>query len=305
MTAADPMTTAAGNLLAALPPGRHRDACCPFTAQARTEWSYLPGTRHGIALSVLGPAGRKAAHRLLGTALSRPAFAQAVTIMAFEEVLDLDEGGRRGRRSDGYHVAVFGSPGDGAWAWRFEGHHLSVNVTVIAGHPLAGPLFMGANPARVHHGGQAVIAPLLYEEDLARAIITGLPPALRDRAIVTGAAPDDIVSAAAVTAGSLEPVGITASMLPGQGKSQFAQLLGIYQGRLAPGLAGASHPEPAADQITFAWAGGLREGNACYYRIQAPGLLIEYCSSRQDPSHAHTVIRRPGADFGASAPAAG
>ena len=50
---------------------------------------------------------------------------------------------------DGYPVAVFGSPGDDGWAWRFEGHHLSVNVTVTAGRPLVGPLFLGAMSAQV------------------------------------------------------------------------------------------------------------------------------------------------------------
>src|SRR6266700_3416050 len=140
------MITAAESLLSALPPGGRRHACYPFTGPARSQWSYLPGSRRGIALSELGTAGRKAAHRLLATALSRPAFAQAVTIMAFEEVLDLDEHGRRGRHSDDYHVAVLGMPGDDTWAWRFEGHHLSVNVTVADGQPRVAPLFMGANP---------------------------------------------------------------------------------------------------------------------------------------------------------------
>ena len=104
------MITAAESLLSALPSGGRRHACYPFTGPARSQWSYLPGSRRGIALSELGTAGRKAAHRLMATALSRAAFAQAVTIMAFEEVLDLDEQGRLGRHSSGYHAAIFGSP---------------------------------------------------------------------------------------------------------------------------------------------------------------------------------------------------
>ncbi len=59
----------------------------------------MAGPRHGIAISDLGTTGRKAAHRLLVTALSRTAFAQAVTIMAVEEILDFDE---RGRQGNGY-----------------------------------------------------------------------------------------------------------------------------------------------------------------------------------------------------------
>jgi hypothetical protein len=295
------MIAAADGLLAALPPGGRRDACHPFTGPARTRWSYFPGSRPGIELSALGAAGRKAAHRLLATALSRAAFAQAVTIMAFEEVLDLDEHGSLGRHSDGYHVAVFGDPGDDAWAWRFEGHHLSVNVTVVAGQPVVAPLFLGANPAQVRHDNQVVLAPLLREEQLAREIITGLPPRLRDQAVVAGDAPADIITSAAADAGApLRPAGITAARLPEHERGLLGRLLGVYLDRLAPDLAGAGHQKIADGPVTFAWAGGLREGDGHYYRIQAPDLLIEYDNTQRNANHAHTVLRRPGRDFGAS-----
>jgi hypothetical protein len=295
------MTTAAEGLLSALPSGGRRRVCYPFTGPARTQWSYFPGSRPGIGLSELGSAGRKAARRLLATALSRAAFAQAVTIMAFEEVLDLDEHGQLGRHSDGYNVAVFGEPGDDAWAWRFEGHHLSVNVTVIAGKPVVAPLFLGANPAQVRQDDQIVIAPLLREEQFARAIITGLPPELCDRALIVGAAPADIITTTAATADSpLRPAGIMASQLPAQVRGQLSQLLGVYLDRLAPDLAEAEHRKITGGDVAFAWAGGLGEGDGHYYRIQASGLLIEYDNTQRNANHAHTVLRRPGDDFGAS-----
>ena len=295
------MTAAARSLLSSLPADSREDACFPFASPARTQWSYLPGQRQGIALSELGIAGRKAAHRLLATALSRPAFTQAVTIMAFEEVLDLDERGQLGRRSDGYHVAVFGSPGDDRWAWRFEGHHLSVRVTVTVGRPLVGPLFLGANPAQVRdHDGRVVAAPLLREEDLARALVAGLPPALREQAVISATAPRDIITTTAATAGLLAPPGFLASQLPGEARGQLSQLVGIYLGRLASELAEAEHHRVATADLTFAWAGRLNAGQGHYYRIQAPGLLIEYDNTQRSANHAHTVLRRPGEDFGAS-----
>ena len=294
------MTAIARDLLAALPPGARDRACYPFSGPVRTQWSYLPGSRPGISLAELGKTGRKAAHRLLATSLSRHAFAQAVTIMAFEEVLDLDEHGRLGRHSDGYHVAVFGDPADDTWAWRFEGHHLSVNATIAAGRPVVAPLFLGANPAQVRHGDQIVIAPLLREEQLARAIITALPPALRDEAVIAGAAPADIVTRMAATADALRPAGIMASRLPAEQRGQLSQLLDIYLQRLAPDLASAGRQEITGDDVAFAWAGGLRAGDGHYYRVQAPGLLIEYDNTQRNANHAHTVLRRPGHDFGAS-----
>jgi hypothetical protein len=295
------MTAAASGLLSALPPGGRQHARYPFTGEARTQWSYFPGSRPGIGLSELGTDARKAAHWLLATALSRAAFAQAVTIMGFEEVLDLDEHGERGRRSDGYNVAVFGEPGDGAWAWRFEGHHLSVSVTVVDGQPVVAPLFLGANPAQVRHDGDVVIAPLLREEQLARDIITGLRPELRSQAVIAGAAPYDIITANAASAGpALAPPGVTASQLPEEERGKLRHLLDVYLDRLAPDLAGAEHLRIADGDMSFAWAGGLREGDGHYYRIQAPGLLVEYDNTQRNANHAHTVLRRPGHDFGAA-----
>jgi hypothetical protein len=295
------MITAAEDLLSALPPAAQREARFPFSGPARTEWSYLPGTRRGIELADLSPAGRKAAHRLLATALSRSAFAQAVTIMAFEELLDLDERGERNRHSDGYHAAVFGTPGDDGWGWRFEGHHLSVNVTVVAGQPIVAPLFLGANPARVRHDGDLVVAPLLREEEFARDFVTSLPPALRKQAVISDTAPADIVTAMAVTADTrIDPPGIAASELPDEARGQLRRLIGAYLGRLAPDLADAGLRGIGETEASFAWSGGLRPSDGHYYRIQAPGLLIEYDNTQRQANHAHTVLRRPGSDFGAS-----
>jgi hypothetical protein len=295
------MTEAAERLLTALTPDDLPDACLPFAGPARAQWSYLPGSRRGVELARLSPAGRKAAYRLLATALSRPAFAQAVTIMAFEELLDIEEHEELGRHSDGYFVAVFGTPGTDPWGWRFEGHHVSVNVTLASGQPVVAPLFLGSNPARVLDGGDLVTAPLLREEALARELVNGLPGTLRERAVVARTAPYDIVTAMdASTSGSLEPPGVAAGELPADSRELLSRLLRVYTGRLAPGLAEAERDQLDSAGTTFAWAGGLRPGEGHYYRIQGPGLLVEYDNAQRDGNHAHSVLRRPGRDFGAS-----
>ena len=138
---------------------------------------------------------RKAAHRLLSTGLSEHAYAQAMVIIALEEVLDRQERWRRHRHSDDYWVAVFGDPdGDDPWSWRFEGHHLSVTMTVRGDEVSPAPVFLGANPARVSYGGQAVSRPLPLEEDLARELLAALDPAQREIAVVAEQAPYDIRS---------------------------------------------------------------------------------------------------------------
>jgi hypothetical protein len=53
------------------------------------------------------------------------------------------------------------------------------------------------------------------------------------------------------------------------------------------------------DQMRFAWAGARQPviGQAHYYRIHNPVLLIEYDNSQNNANHVHTVIRDLTNDF--------
>src|SRR3954449_8441497 len=82
--------------------------CLPFADDAMRRWiEYRPEPRPGVPLGALGADGRKAAHRLLATVLSPHAYAQAMTIVSLEEVLDRAEHGARNRHSNDYWVVVF------------------------------------------------------------------------------------------------------------------------------------------------------------------------------------------------------
>jgi hypothetical protein len=294
------MAAAAGAVLAALTGDQREAVLLPFDGATRTGWSYLPGPRPGVVLLELTAQARKAAHRLLATALSRPAFAQAVTIMALEEVLDIDEDGQLGRYSDDYRVAVFGRPGADVWAWRFEGHHLSVTATITGPDVVVAPVFLGANPSRVATADGLVTAPLAPEEDLARRLIAEMGAGSRVQAIIAPTAPADILTRTAVDVpGELNPRGVSGAHLDPKARELLGRLVRLYLDRLAPGLADGLDLGGAAE-VSFAWAGGLRAGDGHYYRIQAPRLLIEYDNTQRGANHAHTVLRRPGEDFGAA-----
>src|SRR5580700_10099908 len=161
------MRAYATELLAGLNDDERELAALPFGDDALRRWlEYRPEPRPGACLAPATPAARKAAHRLLATGLSEHAFAQAMVIVALEEVLDLRERGERGRHSGDYWVTVFGDPEAGdAWAWRFEGHHLSVSMTVLGDEVSPAPVFLGANPASVTYAGRPVSRPLGPEED--------------------------------------------------------------------------------------------------------------------------------------------
>src|SRR5260370_36520342 len=101
-------------------------------------------------------------------------------IVALEEVLDRKEQWRRGRHSGDYWVSVYGDPeGDRPWSWRFEGHHLSVTMTVAGDEGSPPPVFLGATPACVSPPGGPGPPPLPPHEALGRPPPDARGPARR------------------------------------------------------------------------------------------------------------------------------
>jgi hypothetical protein len=304
MTARDlsgQMRSAAKVLLDSLDDEQRALAALPFADDAARRWlEYRPRRRPGACLALMSPRARKAAHRLLATGLSERGYAQAMAIVALEEVLDRQERWRRGRHSGDYWVSVYGDPlGDDPWSWRFEGHHLSVSMTLADHQVSPSPVFLGANPACVSYAGRPVSRPLAPEEDLARALLDELGPAGRATAVVSARAPADIRSGPRPTAGSLiKPLGIASTSLGPTARMLLGQLVALYLDRLPPELAAAEAARTAAGELHFAWEGPQRPGTRHYYRVQGDDLLIEFDNTQDDGNHAHTVLRRPHGDFG-------
>src|SRR5215469_10603241 len=295
------MRAAARSLLAGLDGGQRELAARPFGDDAARRWlEYRPRDRPGACIAELSGTARKAAHRLLATGLSDHAYAQAMTIIALEEVLDRREQWRRGRHSNDYWVSVFGDPAaDAPWSWRFEGHHLSVTMTVAGGQVSPAPVFFGANPACVSYAGRPVSRPLAPEEDLARVLLDAMAPAERVLAVVAGQAPGDIRTGTSPRAREdIQPLGVAASQLGSGPRAMLGELVTAYLDRLPAELAAREAGRLAGAELHFAWEGPLTPGARHYYRVQGDDLLIEY-DTTDDGNHAHTVLRRLSSDFGA------
>jgi hypothetical protein len=289
------MVAAAAALLESLGDEARARAVLAFDDPRRMRWSYLPGARVGLPLREMDGEQRLLAHRLLRTALSLPALAQAVTITAWETVLEAVEGRDDGRRDPGrYHVTIFDRPSPHArWAWRFEGHHLSVSVTLDGERPVAAtPLFLGAHPARVHVPGDGVLQPLAPEEAMARDLLAALDAAERRVAVVAGSAPDDILTSTSAHAAGVAADGIAAERLADPARRRLRRLAQLYLGRFHAGLAGDLWAGAADDpHLRFAWAGSSELGEAHYYRLRGERLLVEYDNRQDGANHVHTVIR--------------
>ena len=285
------MRSAATALLNAMDGPQRLLAAQPFTDDAARRWlEYRPRQRPGACVADFTVAARKAASRLLATALSEHAYAQAMAIIALEEVLDRQEGWRRGRHSGDYWVSVFGDPAGGEpWSWRFEGHHLSVTMTLLGDQISPAPVFLGANPARVSYAGRPVSRPLGPEEDLARELLDALGPAGRAEAVVADRAPADIRTSTSPRAGAegeIEPLGLAAAEAGAHGaRAARPGLVALYTGRLlASALAYSGEAARiGAGELYFAWEDWSPPCTRHYYRIQGADLLIEYDNTTREP----------------------
>ena len=95
-----------------------------------------------------------------------------------------------------YHVGIYGEPStDKTWGGSFEGHHLSVNVTLVDGQRFCvTPSFFGSNPAQVLHGERAGLRALKEEEDLGRELLLALDGDQRREAVIKEDAPADLLN---------------------------------------------------------------------------------------------------------------
>jgi hypothetical protein len=297
------MATAAQSWLDSLTPSQRKNAVFELPDKERTNWHYIPKPREGLSLADMNGGQRKLAKNLLASGLSDHGLLQAEAVIALENVLRAIEDSAH-RDEALYFFTVFGQPGPAsAWGWRVEGHHLSVNFTIVDGWKIfATPNFVGANPAEVRlpgpQQGRRALAP---EEDLGRALVLSLDDAQRSRAIISGKAPGDILTRADPQVKPMKASGLGYADMSSAQQTQFKALVEIYASRLRPELAEAELKkisDSGWDRLGFAWAGGLQPGQGHYYRIQSPDFVIEYDNTQNGANHIHTVWRVFTGDFG-------
>ncbi len=300
------MADAALAFLDALDESQRNQARLDFGDDAeRTNWHYIPRERAGLPIKEMDAAQRARALDLVATGLSAPAHQRAQTIMTLEAVLAEVEGrGRRWARDEElYYVSLFGEiGGEGPWGWRFEGHHISLNNTVLGDRVSAAPLFFGANPAEVRHGESEGLRALAAEEDLARDLLSQLDGEQRAQAVISDQAPDDILTRNVPrVGGEVVPEGLAAGdMSPGQ-RELLEALVRVYVERQPEALAESQMQRLRQGDLQashFAWAGSDRRGEGHYYRVLAPGFLAEYDNTQNDANHIHAVWRDLAGDFG-------
>jgi hypothetical protein len=298
------MARAAQAWLELLDAGQRRSAQLDWSSRRREDWHYVPRERAGLALRQMGAAQTTAVWDLLGTLLSARGRQQVSDLLMLEGVLGELTRNPGFRDPGNYALVVFGDPaGSRPWAWRFEGHHLSLTTVVAPEHGIAvTPVFFGANPATVPkthaHAGFRLLG---AEEDAAFGLVRSLEGDLRTQAVIADRSLGDIVAGPGRELSLKRHEGVPLARLNDAQRTGVMRIFELYAGTLREEVAAVSLAkvrEAGLDTLHFAWAGSLAPGRPHYFRMHGPAALLEYDNTQNGANHVHSVWIEPDSVFG-------
>lgn len=297
------LLSASSAFLHSLSPDQKATTIMPFDSEERTNWHFIPKDRMGLSFKTLSDQQDKLLLDILSAGLSLEGYEKVETIRSLEVILREMEGAEH-RDLERYHILFFGEPTpDGNWTVRYEGHHVSLHWTFVAGKLVSGsPQFLGSNPAEVRiENPKKGLRILAAVEDLARALAVSLSDEQKAMAIIGMKVPNDIFTANQQKVEPLEDLGIRYDQLSADQQSQLRALIDVVarvQSKEITEQRLNKVNKAGLDGVKFAWLGSLEPGQRHYYRIQGSTFLIEYDNTQNNVNHIHVVWRDFDGDFG-------
>jgi hypothetical protein len=203
-----------------------------FDDVSRSDWHYFPASsqqRNGIPIKDLNADQKQKLNALLQNFLSKEGYSRTRSVMDLEYILQELQPYNSNRIPENYLVAFYGTPAKNSeWGWKFSGHHVALNFTVIHDTIAFAPFFFGADPAIVRQGPKKGFRAIKEEEDLALELINSLTTEQKQKAIFQSRAFNDIVTSASRQVSSLNPVGIFVSEMSGVQYELLKKLIRSY-----------------------------------------------------------------------------
>lgn len=311
------------DFLATLPSEQQSQVLIAMEDSARTAWTNLPlglAARAGLRYGDLSEESKIAFHKVLSSIFSSQGYLKTFAIMQVDDILHelFEIQFQQGKVPEGsmefirklnwdygnYYVAIAGNPqNEAVWGLKFEGHHLSINITAAGDLITMTPLFMGSDPAIVEATQYAGLRPLSKEEDYGFWLINALDDTQKAKATISEKVPGDIITSPDRPQWLEEFKGIKGSELTEGQQKILHYLIEEYMGNLdhqkAEEYLAKLHAR-GMDSVYFAWIGSYEPMKAHYYVIHSPDFLIEYdnVGFLDNANHIHSIFREKGNDFG-------
>lgn len=300
---------AATAILNTLSPSQKAVANLSFTDTSRVKWSNLPleqAVRQGIQMKDLVDTQRIAIHSLLRTVLSQQGYQKLMFIIQYDEAtherLEKSKSPIAQRYGNqNYWFTIFGTPDvNKIWAWKFEGHHISLNFTYSPKGVTCTPMFVGVNPALTATGAYAGYHIMFEENDFGNQLFNSLDVKLKQKATI-GALPNDID---VMTQTGKEPhlkdtKGVSYPEMNAKQQALVENIIKSWVENLTPTLAQEKMKRILANKnkLLFTWQGTRNTNELHYYAIKTDNFIIEFTNRDGGIYHYHTLWRDLSEDF--------
>lgn len=301
---------AAQDFMATLNPVQKTVANLALADSSRFKWSNLPleqVSRMGIQFKDLADSQRVIIHSLLRTVLSQQGYQKVAFIIQYdqgilERLSKINSPIAKRYGNQNYWFTIFGTPDKNqTWAWKFEGHHISLNFTHTPKGTSCSPMFVGINPSLTTSGPYAGTYLMAEENELGNQLFNDLSPALQNKAIL-GPHPID---ADTRTQTGKEPHmkdkrGVSFTEMNAKQQLLVENIIKAWIGNLAPALAQEKFQKVWANKnkLIFSWMGTRNTKELHYYSIKSDNFIIEFTNRDGGIFHYHTLWRDLGEDFG-------
>lgn len=320
------MVEAARALLDTLNKAQQRSLRHPFNSRVWRAWMnpefYL--NRFGLRLDEVNEAVREAVLALMRASLSDRGFTKVREAMWTNAFLGDLTNKPRVFGEFSYNINLFGEPSTIApWGWALYGHHVAVNVAVVADQMVVSPVFLGAEPNLIDEGPHRGVQLFTEQDRLALELIRDLPIATRNNVVLYADKLDPTIPEGRMVFGDelhlagmfqdnrvIPYEGVAAVDFPDRSRTQLMDLAALFVEHLPDGpfRAQLSRMHSHLDETWFCWIGGWGDHDPFYFRIQSPVFLAEYehhagivlTNVKPAKFHTHTIVRTPnGNDYGA------
>ena len=198
-----------------------------------------------------------------------------------------------------FRIRFFGIEGDDdppAWAWRFEGHHLSLHQTIVGEDVVsATPIFLGSV---VREDGMG--EPLGKEDLQAEQILESLTADDRKKAMDPRRLSGDLRTAMLPEDRWSFEGGVSLDRTGEQGRrlaDAIVRDLLAMQPPIAVEFLRRSWAATPSKDITFAWCGDQDRSGPHQWRLLSPMIIVEFSHSGGNVEHGHLVLRTRSGEF--------
>ncbi|MEM1360215.1 MAG: DUF3500 domain-containing protein [Pseudomonadota bacterium] len=294
----------------------------PFDSPDKEDWSYWPRERAGLALALMNEPQLVLTQELLWSLVSPEGYFKLLNIMHLENFLVHYTNDGFPRSMNDYILVFFGEPSASEpWSWRFEGHHISLNVTVSEGAVAVTPSFVGVKPSPVPAGPLTGLRILRTEEDNARALIHSMSPEQREQARLAG---DPQYNAYAESIGvstfddaphdpygghflkprdrwqdwreQTLPAGLKATDLTEDQRPYLQAIVDEVTGIYREDIVAPYNID--IDDLYFGYIGSFEPGGLIYFRLSGSDFVYEFDYTQAEDDHIHTIWRSRSNDLG-------